>query len=258
MSVAPMQHITLVCAPFAGAGASFYHPWRTLAGDRVRVVGLELPGRERRLPEEPHRDVHEAAKASLESVLSAAEDDAPLVLFGHSVGAVLMYELAHLLSARDSGRLKRLFVSGSPGPWTQRTRRATGLADDEFFARVEEFAGFRHEALDHPEMRDLILPALRADCEMHENYWPSTDEPLSIPIFSVRGSTDELATPEQAQEWRDATVSEFGFTEMAGGHMYLADHAHELLRLIEAVSFGETTEDRWTVAAQPAAASEKS
>ncbi|MGY5059956.1 thioesterase II family protein [Streptomyces sp. 900105755] len=227
--------IALVCVPFAGAGPSFFHPWRALSADRWRVVPVELPGRERRVLETPYRNVVEAAENSVDDVLSDLGEGARAVLFGHSLGAVLAYELTHLLSARGV-RVERLVVSGSPGPWTQRERRATGLPDVEFLARVEEFAGFRHEALDHPEMRELILPVLRADCDMHENYVPSTDEPVSVPICSVRGSYDGLVGAEQALEWRRATTGEFSYAELPGDHMYLVDHARAVLDLIEAES----------------------
>lgn len=224
---------TLLCVPFAGAGASFFHPWRALSADRWRVVPVELPGRERRILETPYRNVVEAAKNSVDDIAAALGERTRTVLFGHSLGAVLAYELVHLLS-RLEVRVERLVVSGSPGPWTQRERRATGLPDEEFLVRVQEFAGFRHEALDHPEMRELILPMLRADCEMHENYVPSTDEPVSIPICSIRGRADSLVSAEQAQEWRKATTGEFSYTEFPGGHMYLVDHAREVLDVIEA------------------------
>ncbi|MER7376220.1 thioesterase II family protein [Streptomyces lanatus] len=225
----------LLCVPFAGAGPSFFHPWREPAGDRWRVVPVELPGRERRLLETPYRNVVEAAKNSIDDIVTELGAGARTVLFGHSLGAVLAYELVHLLSTRDV-HVERLVVSGSPGPWTQRERRATGLPDDEFLARVEEFAGFRHEALDHPELRELILPMLQADCEMHENYVPSTDEPVSVPICSLRGDSDTLVTAEEAQQWRDATTSEFNYVEFPGGHMYLVDLAQEILNVIEAES----------------------
>ncbi|MGC5562290.1 thioesterase II family protein [Streptomyces sp. FR-108] len=225
----------LVCVPFAGAGPSFFHPWRALAGDRWRVVPLELPGRERRILQTPYRTVAEAAENSVDDLVADLGEETRAVLFGHSLGAVLAYELAHLLGAREV-RVERLVVSGSPGPWTRRERRATGLLDEEFLLRVEEFAGFRHEALDHPEMRELILPVLRADCEMHENYVPSTDEPLSVPICAVRGSRDGLVGPEQAREWRKATTGAFSLAEFPGDHMYLVDHAREVLDLIEAES----------------------
>ena len=229
------ERTALLCVPFAGAGPSFFHPWRAPAAGRWRVVPVELPGRERRIMETPYRNVVEAAKNSVDDIVADLGEGTPTVLFGHSLGAVLAYELVHLLSRREVP-VERLVVSGSPGPWTQRERRATGLPDDEFLARVEEFAGFRHEALDHPEMRELILPVLQADCEMHENYVPSTDERVSVPICSIRGSSDGLVDAEQAQEWRHATTGAFSYTEIPGDHMYLVDRARDVLDLIEAES----------------------
>jgi surfactin synthase thioesterase subunit len=233
MSAEHRDGTTLLCVPFAGAGPSFFHPWRELSADRWRVVPVELPGREKRFLETPYRNVVEAAKNEVDDIATALGAGARTVLFGHSLGAVLAYELVHLLSKRGV-HVERLVVSGSPGPWTQRERRATGLPDEEFLARVEEFAGFRHEALDHPEMRELILPVLQADCEMHENYIPSTDEPVSVPICSLRGGSDGLVTAEEAQQWRTATTGEFSYAEFPGDHMYLVDRAGEVLDVIEA------------------------
>jgi surfactin synthase thioesterase subunit len=229
---------TLLCVPFAGAGASFFHPWRELSAGRWRVTSVELPGRERRFLDTPYRNVVEAARSEVDGIVADLGPGARVVLFGHSLGAVLAYELVHLLSKRDIV-VERLIVSGSPGPWTQRERRAAGLPDDEFLARVEEFAGFRHEALDHPEMRELILPALQADCEMHEAYVPSVDEPVSVPICSLRGSADGLVTAAEAQQWQAATTGEFSYVEFPGDHMYLVDQGRELLDVIERVSAGD-------------------
>ncbi|MEU8434183.1 alpha/beta fold hydrolase [Streptomyces sp. NPDC029216] len=226
-----MTETTLLCVPFAGAGPSFFHPWRELAAGRWRVTSVELPGRERRILEEPYRNVYEAAKGSVDEVVADLGEGARTVLFGHSLGAVLAYELAHLLGARGV-HVERLVVSGSPGPWTQRERRAAGLQDEEFLARVEEFAGFRHEALDHPEMRELILPVLQADCEMHESYVPSTDVPLSVPICSLRGAVDGLVTAEEARQWQAATTAGFTYAEFPGDHMYLVDSGREVLDVI--------------------------
>lgn len=235
MPAGQRDQTALLCLPFAGAGPSFFHPWRELSGDRWRVVAAELPGKERRILESPYRNVVEAAKTEVDDIAVELGPGARTVLFGHSLGAVLAYELTHLLTARGV-RVERLVVSGSPGPWTQRERRATGLRDEEFLARVEEFAGFRHEALDHPEMRDLILPVLQADCEMHENYVPSTDELVSVPICSLRGDSDGLVSAEQAHQWRDATTAGFSYAEFPGDHMYLVDQGREVLDAIEAAA----------------------
>ncbi|MEV1085174.1 alpha/beta fold hydrolase [Streptomyces sp. NPDC050211] len=233
--MAEVTEPTLLCVPFAGAGPSFFHPWRELAADRWRVVPVELPGRERRILQTPYRNVVEAAKNSVDDIVAELGEGAHTVLFGHSLGAVLAYELVHLLQPRGV-HVERLVVSGSPGPWTQRERRAAGLPDEEFLARVEEFAGFRHEALDHPEMRELILPVLQADCEMHESYVPSTDVPVSVPICSLRGDRDGLVTAEEARQWRDATTSGFSYAEFPGDHMYLVDSGRQVLDAIEAES----------------------
>ncbi|NUT97153.1 MAG: thioesterase, partial [Saccharothrix sp.] len=164
--------IGLVCLPFAGAGASFFHPWAAHAGDRLKVLPVQLPGRERRIDVEPYRDARVAADELLPDVVKLLDGLTDVVLFGHSLGAVLAYELAHRVAARPELTLRHLFVSGSPEPHTQRPQRATGLDDDAFLQRVSQFAGFSHEALQDPEMRELILPTLRADVEMHENYRP--------------------------------------------------------------------------------------
>ncbi|MEW2160002.1 alpha/beta fold hydrolase [Streptomyces sp. NPDC007189] len=233
MSEVHGERTTLLCVPFAGAGPSFFHPWQKLAGDRWRVLSVELPGRERRILETPYRNVVEAAKSEVDGIVAQLGAGTRTVLFGHSLGAVLAYELVHLLGARGV-HVERLIVSGSPGPWTQRERRAAGLPDEEFLARVEEFAGFRHEALDHPEMRELILPTLQADCEMHENYVPSTDDLVTVPICSLRGDSDGLVSAEEARQWRDATTDEFSYAEFPGDHMYLVDLGREVLDVIEA------------------------
>ncbi|WP_328443605.1 alpha/beta fold hydrolase [Streptomyces sp. NBC_00386] len=233
MSERPGERTTLLCVPFAGAGPSFFHPWQDLAADRWRVTSVELPGRERRILDEPYRNVVEAAKNEIDAVVADLGEGSRAVLFGHSLGAVLAYELVHLLGARGV-HVERLVVSGSPGPWTQRERRAAGLQGEEFLARIEEFAGFRHEALDHPEMRELILPTLQADCEMHEAYVPSTDAPVPVPITSLRGGHDGLVTAEEGRQWRDATTAAFRYAEFPGDHMYLVDQGREILDVIEA------------------------
>ncbi|MFG2452958.1 thioesterase II family protein [Streptomyces sp. NPDC048512] len=232
------EQATLLCVPFAGAGPSFFHPWRELSAGRWRVTSVELPGRERRILDTPYRNVVEAAKGSIDDIVADLGEGTSTVLFGHSLGAVLAYELAHLLPTRGV-HVERLVVSGSPGPWTQRERRATGLPDEEFLARVEEFAGFRHEALDHPEMRELILPVLQADCEMHENYVPSTDTPLAVPVCSLRGAWDGLVTAAEARQWQDATTAGFTYAEFPGDHMYLVDHGREILDTIAARTEGD-------------------
>lgn len=226
-----MDQIPLVCIPFAGAGASFFHPWQALVPDEIRLLAIQLPGREWRLAEDPYRDVATAVGDIFPEVAEELDWGGPVMLFGHSLGAVLAYELARQFCATPGFEVARVFASGSPGPWTRRSRRATGLSDDEFFDRVSEFAEYSDDTLQNPEVRELILPTLRADVEMHEEYSPGSADPLPVPITAIRGSEDQLVPAESAAEWASATEREFNLVDLPGGHMYLIHSAAEILRL---------------------------
>ncbi len=230
---APTDTIKLVCLPYAGAGASFYRPWAALAGDALEIVPLQLPGRERLIDEEPYRDVHQAVDGLVLQLRERLGDgDHRVALFGHSLGAVLAYELAHRLVAEPGIELVHLFVSGSPHPGQGRAQRATGLSDDDFLARVGEFAGYSHPALEDSEMREMLLPTLRADVEMHETYAPSTSLPLDAPLTVVRGEDDALVGHDDAASWNKASGRDFEHVEIPGGHMYLTESAPDLVRAI--------------------------
>jgi len=226
-----MDQIPLVCIPFAGAGASFFHPWQALSPDEIQLLTIQLPGREWRLAEEPYRDAATAVSEIFPELAEELDWGGPVMLFGHSLGAVLAYELAHQFCVTPGFDVARLFVSGSPGPWTRRARRATGLPDEEFFERVSEFAEYSDDTLENPEVRELILPALRADVEMHEEYVPGSSGALPAPITSLRGSEDQLVPAESAAEWAQATDREFELVQLPGGHMYLMHSAAEILSL---------------------------
>jgi surfactin synthase thioesterase subunit len=229
----PTDTTKLVCLPYAGAGASFYRPWAALAGDALEIVPLQLPGRERLIDERPHRDVHQAVDTLLPQLRKRlGSGDHRVALFGHSLGAVLAYELAHRLTTEPGVQVVHLFVSGSPRPGQGREQRASGLSDDDFLARVGEFAGYSHPAFDDPEMREMLLPTLRADVEMHETYVPSTSLPLDAPLTVIRGEDDTLVGHDDAASWDKACGRDFDHVEIPGGHMYLTESAPALVRMI--------------------------
>ncbi|MEV5387407.1 alpha/beta fold hydrolase [Streptomyces sp. NPDC052721] len=226
------HRIPLLCLPHAGAGASFYWPWRKLLPEGLRPAPLQLPGREDRVEEEPWTDVHDAVEGLLADALDAIGDAPAVAVLGHSLGAVLAYELALALVQRHGVTVAELFVSGSPGPSASRTRRASGLGDDEFLARVEEFAGAHHPALEIPELREMILPTLRADVAMHENYRPSAVTPVPFPVTCLRGRSDELVSRQDALDWSAVAGAGFRFHELPGGHMYLTESVPQVVDLI--------------------------
>jgi len=241
-----MSPVPLVCLPFAGAGSSFFHSWQGRDTDGIEVIAPQLPGRERRIAEEPFSDVAGATEWLAQDVLRQLGGAGPVLLFGHSLGAVLAYELARRLVPTPGVDVVHLLVSGSPGPATARTRTATGLPDDEFLRRVQEFAGYSHTALEDPEMRELILPTLRADVQMHETYRPDTLDPLAVPITSIRGRDDSLVAAAEADEWAAVTSGDFHRIEVDGGHMYLVTDAGAVVRA------ARTAAAAWSAGREPA------
>ena len=223
--------VQLLCVPFAGAGAGFFHPWHEIGEADVTVHPVQLPGRERRIDESPYTDVHRAADGLLPDITRLRLGPGPLALFGHSLGAVLAFELARRLETHGTP-VAHLFVSGSPDPWSPRERRASGLDDERFLARVEEFAGYRHPVFDHPEMRQLLLPTLRADVEMHEAYRPLSGDPIAAPITVLHAVSDELVSVAQVAGWTAATTAACTLVELPGGHMYLTESASAVLSVV--------------------------
>jgi surfactin synthase thioesterase subunit len=222
----------LICFPFAGAGAALFRPWADALADTQVVTAVQLPGRESRFAEDPYTRVEHAIddlEAELDVLLDGAAD---LTLFGHSLGAVLAYELALRVGHAAPGLPCRLIVSGSPSPSRPRARRASGLSDAEFLAQVREFAGYSHPSLEDPEMRELLLPVLRADVEMHEAYSSLDKALLEMPVIAVRGRDDELVSAAEIAAWQTVTTRPLQTVEVEGGHMYLADRPDLLFGLL--------------------------
>ncbi len=230
-----MAVVPVLCFPYAGAGASVYRRCQEVEASGIRISPVQLPGREELSDEPLCTDAAEAVQAMLPQILDLAGDDPEVALFGHSLGAILAYETAHHLREIGGPAVARLFVSGSPGPWTRRANRATGLTDEEFLDRVQELAGYRHPALAHPELRDMLLPILRADVAMHENYRPPSTGTLNAPVTSLRGTGDDLVSAAEAAGWAEATTGGCRTVEVPGGHMYLVGSPASLVGALEQV-----------------------
>lgn len=220
----------LVCVPFGGASEWFFLQWKRAIADRMDLMTVSLPGRDRRIDDPPLRDMAAAVTEALPQVLDRVGDGRTIVLFGHSMGAVLAYELAVRLVAHGGVRLRGLVVSGSADPGTTRPVRLTGLDDDAFLDGLARLTGHREAAMEDSELRELVLPTLRADVEMHENYRPSARVRLPVPIVAMRGDGDELVPAEQARRWAERTDRDFQLDTVPGGHMFVLDHPEPVLR----------------------------
>ncbi|MFC4330134.1 thioesterase II family protein [Streptomyces andamanensis] len=209
--------VRLFCLPHAGAGASVYRDWPGLLAPRVEAVPVQLPGRESRHRE---RALHTAAElvADLRDPL-AGRAGPDYALFGHSMGALLCYELAHALSAL--GRPPRhLFVSGLGAPHLPLTGpRLCDLPDEELLTVIAELEGTSAEVLAQPELVRLLLPLFRADLEVWETYAHDRG-PLRVPVTAMGGRSDPGVGLDLLGAWGELTTADFRVEVFDGGHFY--------------------------------------
>jgi surfactin synthase thioesterase subunit len=223
---------TLICVPFAGAGASFYHGWTQAGFSDLSVVPVNLPGRERLIGEEPFVDLLKAADALAGEALASLGPDSAVV-FGHCfLGSVLAYEITRRMLRDRPGSVCELIVSASRVPAISRPIGVDGMSDDEFLDHVKSTTGFTHPAMEIPEMRELLLPTLRADFTMDETYRFAGETPLEIPITAIAAGQDRMVTRDDVAGWKRYTADTFRLVDVSGGHMYLAEDPRELFEVL--------------------------
>ncbi|MFI8931229.1 thioesterase II family protein [Streptomyces sp. NPDC053474] len=226
----PAARTTLVCFPHAGGTASFFTPWAPLLPQHVELVALQYPGRQDRLGERPIATMADLANAVAEVLRTGIRADRELILFGHSMGAALAWETALRLEAGTGPAPRRLFVSGHEGPSRKRRGTVHLLPEEQFVGKMKELGGTDPRLLDEPELREMVLPAVRADYRLIETYRPDLGARLRCPIGVFTGDQDSEVTTRDAEAWREASLGGDFFTRVfPGDHFYLADHAARIV-----------------------------
>ncbi|WP_017603268.1 thioesterase II family protein [Nocardiopsis alkaliphila] len=220
---------SLYCFPFAGGTANFYAGWHDDLDSTVEVVPIQLPARGPRMTEPPVDDLATAADRIAEAI--GSESTSPL-LFGHSMGAILAFEVARRLDDTDRP-VGFLFVSARPSPRLVRPRnRVSHLPRAKFLRMLRDYGAAGEEILENDELVDLLLPMIRADFSLIERYRYSSGVPLSCPILAWCGDKDPEVTPEEMTGWGQETIAGFEQFVLPGDHFFPRDNLDEIIAAI--------------------------
>lgn len=229
----PQTLVRLFCFPYAGGGASIFHQWAENFPSEIEVCPVQLPGRENRLLEQPFTQFPPLVSC-LAQVLRPYLDT-PYAFFGHSMGALISFELARYLRREgQAGNLVHLFVSGHRAPQEPDQDPPTyHLPEPEFLEELRRLKGTPEEVLQNPELLHLLLPLLRADFSLCETYCYIYERPLSCPISAFGGLQDAEVPTATVPSWQKQTGGSFRLRFFAGDHFFLH---REQAALIHAIS----------------------
>lgn len=239
----PTAYVRLFCLPFAGGGASAFRAWPAGLPAEIDLCPIQLPGRESRYRETPY-----AALAPLATALADVLEPhtaTPYALFGHSMGALVAFELARELRRRALPAPVHLFVSGAVAPddASGRVSARYRLPDAELIAELRRFGGTPERLLDDPDVVRQALPRLRADFAVVDTYRHVEAPPLSTPISGFAGAADAEAPAASMTRWGRHTDRGYRLTVLPGHHFFLQTDAgrEALLQAIARTLVGAVT-----------------
>lgn len=230
----PQAEVLLFCLPHAGGGSAAYRRWPKLLPPAIGVQPVQLPGREQRLAEPARVDPVEVADAVLRRA------DRPFAVYGHSMGALLGYEVTRELGRRGGPLPRRLALGGSRPPHRPESRPGMAdLPDDEFAAALVSLGGTPADVLADPDLRDLLLPVLRADLRWLQGYRCTRPDPVPVPMDAFCGTEDELVGPADMAGWAQYTSAGFAQYEIPGGHFFVLEPPPGLVSRLTAGVLGQ-------------------
>jgi len=223
--------VRLFCFPYAGGGDSIFHSWPRLLSDSIEVCPVQLPGRGSRITESPCIEINKLIPLVGQAL--APYLDKPFAIFGHSMGALIGFELAHFLRSECNAEPIHLFVSGRGSPQIRNEPIDLKLFDATVPKVLRRFNGTPEEALENPELMELVLPVLRADVTLCNSYIYSPKPPFSFSITAFGGLDDPGLPRHGIVGWREHTTGPFALRMLPGDHFFLNTSR---LPLLEAIS----------------------
>jgi medium-chain acyl-[acyl-carrier-protein] hydrolase len=227
----PRARLRLFCFPYAGTGASIFRTWSDGLPADVEVCPVQFPGRGTRLMETPFTQLSLLVQALAQALVPLM--DKPFAFFGHSLGALVGFELARQLRRQAGVQPVRLFISADRAPQIpQRDGPIHALPEGEFLVELRRLNGIPGKVLEEVDLMQIMLPALRADFAVYETYVYSTEPPLNRPFSIFGGLQDDRVSRGDLEAWQDQTSGSFSMRMFPGDHFFLGTTEPLLLQVL--------------------------
>lgn len=234
----PEASLRLFCFHYAGGSAHRAHPWAMGLPPEIEVCAVELPGRGKRALEAPYSRIAPLID-DLTAAITPLLAERPFVFFGHSMGALVAFELTRRLRREQLPLPQALVVSAHAGPQLPRQTIIHDLPDAAFWDHVIRLNGTPKDVLHHPELVEFLSTLIRADFAVCETYEYADEPPLALPLIAYGGTDDPGVAPDQLAAWAPHTSAMFEQKVFSGDHFYLhADQAavrEDLLARLQAL-----------------------
>ena len=226
----PQATWRLVCFPHVGGSAGYYHPLAAALAPQAEGLAIQYPGRGDRWREQFVTTIPALADKAFTAMRGQIEP--PFALFGHSMGALVAYEVAARYTRSTASGPAWLFVSGHRAPSAQRDEPPTPADDAALIAELRHLGGTAEPLLADKDTLATILPAIRADYQAVRSYLAAPGTRISVPVTALVGDNDPLTTPAEARAWAARSTTRFEYHTFPGGHFYLKDCTTEVAALL--------------------------
>ncbi len=225
-----MDKITLFCFPYAGGSSIVYNKWKRYTNSYIDIVPVELAGRGKRLDEHLYDKMEDAVDDLYEIIKERVNGS--YGLFGHSMGSIIAYEIAHRINNSNLPNPQYLFISGKKPPHIERYKKIVHtLSDHEFKKELIDIGGTPREIFENEELLDLFLPILRKDFKVIENYKYTKRPPLDIETIVFYGLQENIQYSEAAQ-WNSYANKGCRIFEVEGNHFFINHSAKDVVNII--------------------------
>ncbi|XLS29455.1 thioesterase II family protein [Flavobacteriaceae bacterium M23B6Z8] len=227
----------IIAIPFAGGDKHAFRIFSKYIPSNIEWITLELPGRGRRFGDDLVTTIEDATTDLFEQIKPHINNK-PYMIYGHSMGTLLGYELSKRLIDANLPAPSCLYVTGRSAPGSRDVEKRAGLPPEIFWDKVKKMGGLPEEILQHDELLELYYPILSSDFKIIEDYkYTALSEPLPLPIFVTMG-TEEIGEPpektsqEQVKMWQRESKFPCQFSEVPGNHFFILKHPELMVRKI--------------------------